>query len=90
VPASIAQPLTEGLTSDAVCTENRIQDIIPQKLLTCREAIRLALVRLKQEQVDTCWMDAGDLLEPEWAGGAIMNCGYQGIFLKIKPEKTSQ
>jgi len=85
VPASIAQPLTEGLTSDAVCTENRIQDIIPQKLLTCREAIRLALDRLKQEQVDTCWMDAGDLLEPEWAhcgdaewaGGTIMNCGYR-------------
>jgi uncharacterized protein YbjT (DUF2867 family) len=85
VPASIAQPLTEGLTSDAVCTENRIQSIIPQKLLSCREAIRLALDRLKQEQVDTCWMDAGDLLEPEWAhcgdadwaGGTIMNCGYR-------------
>jgi uncharacterized protein YbjT (DUF2867 family) len=85
VPASIAQPLTEGLTSDAVCTENRIQSIIPQKLLSCREAIRLALERVKQEKVDTCWMDAGDLLEPEWAhcgdaewaGGTIMNCGYR-------------
>ncbi len=85
VPASIALPLTEGLTSDAVCTENRIQEIIPQKLLSCREAIRLALDRIKQEQVDTCWMDAGDLLEPEWAhcgdaewaGGTIMNCGYR-------------
>ena len=85
VPTSIALPLTEGLTSDAVCTENRIQSIIPQKLLSCREAIRLALDRLKQEQVDTCWMDAGDLLEPEWAhcgdaewaGGTIMTCGYR-------------
>jgi uncharacterized protein YbjT (DUF2867 family) len=85
VPKSIAQPLTEGLTSEAVCTENRIQSIIPQQLLTCREAIRLALDRLKQKQVDTCWMDAGDLLEPEWAhcgdaewaGGTIMNCGYR-------------
>jgi uncharacterized protein YbjT (DUF2867 family) len=85
VPASIALPLIEGLTSDAVCTENRIQAIIPQKLLSCREAIRLALDRIKQEQVDTCWMDAGDLLEPEWAhcgdaewaGGTIMKCGYR-------------
>jgi uncharacterized protein YbjT (DUF2867 family) len=85
VPTSIALPLTEGLTSDAVCTENRIQSIIPQKLLTSREAIRLALDRLQQEKVDTCWMDAGDLLEPEWAhcgdadwaGGTIMNCGYR-------------
>ncbi len=85
VPASIAQPLTEGLTSDAVCTENRIQAIIPQQLLSCRDAIRLALERVKQEKVDTCWMDAGDLLEPEWAhcgdadwaGGTIMHCGYR-------------
>ncbi|UCD82968.1 MAG: SDR family oxidoreductase [Desulfobacterales bacterium] len=85
VPKSIALPLTEGLTSDAVCTENRIQSIIPQKLLTCREAVRLALDRIKQEQVHTCWMDAGNLLEPEWAhcgdaqwaGGTIMNCGYR-------------
>jgi uncharacterized protein YbjT (DUF2867 family) len=85
VPKSIALPLTEGLTSDAVCTENRIQSIIPQKLLSCREAIRLALDRIKQERVETCWMDAGNMLEPEWAhcgdaewaGGTIMNCGYR-------------
>ena len=91
VPTSIALPLTEGLTSDAVCTENRIQRIISRKLLSCREAIRLALDRLKQEQVDTCWMDAGELIEPEWAhcgdaewaGGTIMNCGYRA---QIKSE----
>lgn len=85
VPKSIALPLTEGLTSDAVCTENRIRAIIPQDLLTCREAIRLALDRIKQEQVETCWMDAGQLIEPEWAhcgdaawaGGTIMKCGYR-------------
>jgi hypothetical protein len=85
VPTSIALPLTEGLTSDAVCTENRIQSIMPRKLLSCREAIRLALDRLKQEQVDTCWMDAGELIAPEWAhcgdaewaGGTLMHCGYR-------------
>jgi uncharacterized protein YbjT (DUF2867 family) len=89
VPASIALPLTEGLTSDAVCTENRIQSIIPQKLLTCRDAIHLALERIQHQQVDTCWMDAGNLPEPEWAhcgdadwaGGTIMKCGYR---VKIK------
>jgi hypothetical protein len=87
VPKSIALPLTEGLTSDAVVTENRIQSLIPQKLLTCREAIRLALDRVRQDQVDTCWTDAGQLLEPEWAhcgdaewaGGTIMRCGYRAV-----------
>ncbi|MGD8962428.1 MAG: SDR family oxidoreductase [Desulfobacterales bacterium] len=85
VPTSIALPLTEGLTSEAVCTENRIQSIIPQTLLSCREAIRLALQRIKQEQVDTCWADAGEVLTPEWAhcgdadwaGGTLMRCGYR-------------
>jgi hypothetical protein len=97
VPTSIALPLTEGLTSDAVCTENRIQSIIPQKLLSCRDAIRLALNKIKQQQVDTCWMDAGDLLEPEWAhcgdadwaGGAIMDCGYRAG-LQATVEETWQ
>jgi len=85
VPSSIALPLTEGLTSAAVCTENRIQSIIPQKLLSCRDAIRLALERVKQAQVDTCWADAGQVLIPEWAhcgdagwaGGTLMQCGYR-------------
>jgi uncharacterized protein YbjT (DUF2867 family) len=97
VPTAIALPLTEGLTSDAVCTENRIQTIIPQKLMSCREAIRLALDRIKQEQVDTCWMDAGSVLEPEWAhcgdadwaGGTIMNCGYRAQ-LKATVEEVWQ
>jgi len=95
VPKSIALPLTEGLISDAICTENRIRAMIPQKLVTCREAIGLALDRIIQQQVDTCWMDAGDLLEPEWAhcgdadwaGGTIMACGYRSR-LKASPEQV--
>jgi hypothetical protein len=94
VPKSIALPLTEGLTSDAVGAENRIQAIIPQKLLTCREAIRLALERIRQDQVDTCWMDAGQLLPPEWAhcgdadwaGGTIMRCGYRARLQASAPD----
>jgi uncharacterized protein YbjT (DUF2867 family) len=88
VPKSIALPLTEGLTSEAVCSENRIKEIIPLELLSCRQAIRLALDRIHQEQVDSCWMDAGQLLAPEWAhcgdaawaGGTILQCGYRARF----------
>lgn len=84
VPAAIARPLAEGLTSAAVCTETRIRELIPQELLTCREAIRLTLERMAQERVDTCWMDAGAIVAPEWArcgdadwaGGTILQCGY--------------
>jgi uncharacterized protein YbjT (DUF2867 family) len=87
VPAEIAQPLTEGLSLPTICTENRITQIIPQKLISCKEAIRRALDRVQQEQVDTCWTDAGEIKYPEWAsfgdsaysGGTILKCGYRAV-----------
>jgi uncharacterized protein YbjT (DUF2867 family) len=97
VPHSIALPLTEGLSSDAVCSDKRIQTIIPQKLLSPREAIRTALDKIIQEQVDTCWADAGDILTPEWAhcgdadwaGGTIMRWGYR-VRIKATPDDVWQ
>lgn len=83
VPAAIARPLAEGLRNPVVCKDHRIRDIIPQELLDCRQTIRLALQRIKQQQVETCWMDAGAAAPPEWtscgdvdyAGGTILSCG---------------
>lgn len=85
IPASIARPLTEGLSLPTVCTENTITDIIPQDLISCRESIKRALDRIRQEQVDSCWADAGLVEFPEWthcgdadyAGGTIFECGYK-------------
>ena len=85
VPHSIALPLTEGLSSNAVCSDKRILSIVPQKLLSPREAILTALDKIIEEQVNTCWADAGEILAPEWAhcgdadwaGGTIMQCGYR-------------
>jgi uncharacterized protein YbjT (DUF2867 family) len=94
IPAGIARPLAEGLATRVVCKENRIRSIIPQKLLDCRETIRLALERTEQQRIDTCWSDAGALLPPEWtycgdaqySGGTILKCGYR-IRLQAKPEE---
>ncbi len=85
VPSAIARPLAEGLRNEVLCGDNRIQSIIPQQLLSCRETIRLAIDRLNHNQVDTCWSDAGCLLPPEWlycgdsefSGGTILECGYR-------------
>jgi uncharacterized protein YbjT (DUF2867 family) len=87
VPTAIALPLTEGLTSDAVCRDERIREIIPQRLLTCREAIRIALQRVKQERLDTCWSESGTLLPFEWpyrgdadyAGGTRFVAAYRVV-----------
>jgi uncharacterized protein YbjT (DUF2867 family) len=43
IQASIARPLIEGLSQETICSENRIREIIPQKLLTIRESIHLTL-----------------------------------------------
>lgn len=95
VPPALAMPLVEGLKSPVVCSENRIRAVIPQMLLTCREAIRIALDRIRQNQVETCWSDAGEARPPEWvtcgdapyAGGTIFECGYHAL-LKAPAEQV--
>ena len=85
VPASIAQPLAEGLSIPVVCRENRIRDRVPVSLLDSRRTIRKALDRIRQEQVDTCWYDGGGSLPPEWttcgdaayAGGTVLGGAHR-------------
>ncbi len=97
VPAKIASPLAEGLKNTVICRENRIREIIPQELLSCREAIRRALDRLKKEEVDTCWSDAGTVRAPEWltcsdssfSGGNIYELGYE-IEMDVPRERIWQ
>jgi uncharacterized protein YbjT (DUF2867 family) len=93
VPASIAQPLAEGLAIPVVCKDNRILDLIPLTRTPVRDAVRTALDKILTHQVDTCWYDAGELLPPawaacgdaQWAGGTLMSCGYR-VRLKADTE----
>jgi len=79
VPAALARPLAEGLRNRVVCQDTRIRDLIPQELLSCRQAIRLAIDRLREQQVESSWTDAGPVPpaewsiegDPGWAGGTI-------------------
>ncbi|MFI5329956.1 MAG: SDR family oxidoreductase [Desulfobaccales bacterium] len=94
VPASLAQPLAEGLANPVVCRDHRIRAIIPQELLDCRSTIRLALQRTEQQRVETCWSDAGRATPPEWAqcgdadfaGGTILSLGYR-VRLRAGPQE---
>lgn len=95
VPVSLAKPLILGLKTRAVCRENAIREIIPQTLLTCREAIALALRKFEQQAVDTCWHDAGQPLVPEWvacgdpayAGGTVLQDGFRAT-IQATPEEV--
>jgi uncharacterized protein YbjT (DUF2867 family)/uncharacterized protein YndB with AHSA1/START domain len=79
VSSAIARPLAEGLRNPVVCRDTRIRELIPQELLDCRLAIRLALERLRQQEVESSWTDAGLVPpaqwsipgDPEWAGGTV-------------------
>lgn len=79
VPAAIARPLAEGLGCPVLCRDNRLHELIPQPLLDCRTAIRLALARVREQHVESTWYDAGQMPpvewinpgDPRWAGGAV-------------------
>jgi uncharacterized protein YbjT (DUF2867 family) len=79
VPAALARPLAEGLRNPVLCKDTRIRELIPQELLDCRQAIRLALEKMRYQQVETSWSDAGviapvewsSIEDPDWAGGTI-------------------
>ena len=66
----IAKPLAEGLKNPVVCRENHIAALVPQHLLSVREAIQAALCRIEQHRVETSWSMAGPIPgDPDWAGG---------------------
>lgn len=67
VPVPLVRPLVHGLRNEVVCRETRIRELIPQELMTCREAIRRALEKTKEQVVDTTCFDVGKVCQPEWA-----------------------
>ncbi|MBK8978826.1 MAG: SDR family oxidoreductase [Planctomycetes bacterium] len=72
VPHTIARPLAEGLRNRTVCRDDRAAKLMPQRLLTMREAIDAALGKSREHAVETAWSDAGAIPgDPDWAGGTV-------------------
>jgi uncharacterized protein YbjT (DUF2867 family) len=82
VPNRIARPLVESLRHEVVCAEHDIARYAPdppEGLLGFRDAVRLALQRVRDSAVATRWSSAGmpgapsDPLpsDPEWSGGTL-------------------
>jgi uncharacterized protein YbjT (DUF2867 family) len=68
----IARPLAEGLRNPVIARDERITKIIPQKLLTFREAIAAARSKTVEGAVETSWSMAGPIPgDPDWAGGTV-------------------
>lgn len=79
VPKAIAQPLIESLRNNAVASEHAIEELLPGPLCPFDEAVRLALERVGQAEIETRWSGAewpgapSDPMptDPEWAGGTV-------------------
>lgn len=96
IPASVARPLSMGLGVEILIRDGHsIESVIPQRLLTCREAIRLALNRVQQQVVESSWMDAGESRPPEWecrhdasfAGGDVRHTWHR-VLLEGQPAQV--
>jgi uncharacterized protein YbjT (DUF2867 family) len=95
VPAALARPLAEGLRNRVVCRETRIRQLIPQDLFSCREAIRRALDRQRQQDVESSWSDGGIVPpaewsipgDPAWAGGTVYTDARR-LLLDAAPEQV--
>jgi uncharacterized protein YbjT (DUF2867 family) len=75
----IARPLAEGLKNKVVCRDERITNLIPQRLLNVRESIHAALSQLAL-QVETNWSMAGPMPgDPDWTGGTVFRDTREGM-----------
>ncbi len=82
----IARPLAEGLRNRVVCRSDDAQRLMPQHLLGVREAIRLALRKSAEHEVETIWSDAGPIPgDPDWAGGTVFT-DRREIEIKASPD----
>lgn len=79
VPKSIGAPLIESLVHEAVCAEQDIDEFVSRPdggKTGYQRALRLALRKIAQAEVETRWSDASvapaDPLpsDPEWSGGS--------------------
>ena len=54
----LAQSLVQSLVNETICRDQRLQEMIPQPLLSYDEAIEKAFMRIAQNRVPSSWYDS--------------------------------
>jgi uncharacterized protein YbjT (DUF2867 family) len=87
IQSSLARPLIDGMKNEVVCRDFRIRELIPQKLLNHKPAIRLALNPQQylmhgsysiQNDLPAEWHIPGD---PPWSGGLIFQDHRKAVLI---------
>lgn len=66
VPAILSKPLIESMRIPVVCTDNKIRELIPQELLTCRQAMVRSMQILCRDRIQEPWKGDRRPNPPEW------------------------
>jgi uncharacterized protein YbjT (DUF2867 family) len=70
VPTNVARALIDGLSQDVIARDDRLARLIPQRLLSFREAARVALDADRKHDVPARWVESWTLsrdLQPEYS-----------------------
>ncbi len=82
IPSGLARPLIDSLVNEVIVTDPAIDEVLPRRTLTFREALQKALLRVQDLDVTTTWADselfgrspAEPLPEdPSWSGGTLLD-----------------
>ena len=91
LPTGVARPLVDSLRHDVVVGSDNRGAALVESPLPFREAVRLALARYEDGEVDTRWSDAATQpalpipSDPEWSGGAVLE-DRQQVTVSAPPE----
>ena len=94
---NLARSLVDSLRNNAICKENRIQEIFPKKLLSFEEAVLRAFRKIEPDDVPSSWKDAlgNSRLSPDFS--VYMHVPQFGVFsntqkidFSLPPEKIQR
>lgn len=83
IPAAISRPLIEGLKHDVVCQDRSALEVFPIRPMGYREAVELALVRIRLGQVETSWSGSLSSISPGKPPATHLE-NREGLILEIR------
>ncbi|MFZ4515306.1 MAG: SDR family oxidoreductase [Acidimicrobiia bacterium] len=93
LPVSLARPLVNSLVNEVVVRDAEIESLCPGPRTTYRDAVQLALGRMKAHAIESTWFDAAvggrasDPIptDPQWSGGTVLS-DVQEAFVDAAPD----